>query len=82
MEKAQRLAHKPHCVDFRVFEGHVTPQEEQVEAAALEAQQEQEALVDIEIQKLNHFFSKPIANGFYVLEYSMLKMYETCIPLN
>ena len=25
MEKARRLAEKPHCVDIRVFDGQVTP---------------------------------------------------------
>ena len=81
MEKAQRLAEKPHCVDFRVFDGQVAQPEEQVEAAAAEEQQLQEALVGIEVRKLNHFINKPFANGFCVLEYSKLKMYETCIPL-
>ena len=30
MEKTRRLAGKPHCVDFRVFDGQVAPPEEQV----------------------------------------------------
>ena len=34
MKKARRLAKKPHCVDFRVFDGRVALLEEQVEAAA------------------------------------------------
>ena len=34
MEKARRLAEKPHCVKFCVFDGKVTPPEKQVEAAA------------------------------------------------
>ena len=34
MDEARRLAEKPHCVDFRVFDGQVAPPEEQVEAAA------------------------------------------------
>ena len=33
MEKARRLAEKPHSVDFRVFDSQVAPPEEQVEAA-------------------------------------------------
>ena len=31
------------------------------------------------MRKLNHFINKPFANGFCVLEYSKLKMYETKI---
>ena len=81
MEKAPKLAEKPHCVDFRVFDGQVTPPEEQVEAAATEEQQQQDALVGIEMRKLNHFINKPFSNGFCVLEYSKLKMYETYLPL-
>ena len=75
MEKARRLAEKPHCVDFRVFDGQIAPPEEQVEAAVAEEQQKQEALVGIEMRKLKHFINKPFANGFCVLEYSKLKMY-------
>ena len=67
-------------MDFRVFDGQVAPPEEQVEAAAAEEQQQQEALVGIEMRTLNHFINKPFANGFCVLEYSKLKMFETCIP--
>ena len=77
MEKAWRLAEKPHCVDFRVFDNQVAPPEEQLEAVGSEEQQQQEALVGIEMRKLNHFINKPFANGFCVLEYSKLKMYET-----
>ena len=47
MEKARRLAEKPHCVDFSVFDGHVAPPQDQVEAAFEEEQQQQEALVGI-----------------------------------
>ena len=36
INKARRLAERPHCVDFRVFDGKVAPPEEQVEAAAAE----------------------------------------------
>ena len=79
MEKARKLAEKPHCVDFRVFDGHVALPDEQVEAAAAEEQQQQEALVGVEMRKLNHFINKPFANGFCVLEYSKLKMYEMYI---
>ena len=75
MEKARKLAEKPHCVDFRVFDGQMAQQEEQVEAAVADEQQQQEALVGIEMRKLNHFINKPFANGFRVLEYSKLKMY-------
>ena len=72
MERARKLAEKPHCVDFRVFDGRVAPQE----AATAEEQQQQEAIVVIEMRKLNHFINKPFANGFCVLAYSKLKMYE------
>ena len=81
MEKARKLAEKPHCVDFRVFDGHLTLPEEQVEVAAANEQQLQEALVGIEIRKLNHFINKPLANGFSVLKYSKLTMYATCVLL-
>ena len=81
IKKARRFAKKPHCVDFRVFDGQVAPPEEQVKAATAEEQQQQEALVGIEMRKLNHFINKPFANGFCVLEYNKLKMYKTCIPL-
>ena len=64
MGKARRLPEKPHCVDFRVFDGQVAPPEEKVEAAAAEEQQQQEALVGIEMRELNHFINKPFANGF------------------
>ena len=47
MEKARKLAEKPHCVDYRVFDGQLAPQEEQVEAAVAEEQQNQKALVGI-----------------------------------
>ena len=43
MEKARRLAEKPYCLDFRVFDGQVAPPEEQVEPAVAENQQLQEA---------------------------------------
>ena len=81
MEKSRKLAEKPHYVDFRVFDGQVAPPEEQVEAAAAEEQQQEEALVGIEMRKLNHFINKPFANGFCILEYSKLKMYMTCLYL-
>ena len=81
MEKEQKLAEKPHCVDFRVFDGQLAPQEEQVEAAVAEEQQHQKAIVGIEMRKLNHFINKPFANGFCVLKYSKLKMYYTCLLL-
>ena len=77
MWMARRLAEKPHCVDFRVFDGKVAPPEEHLEATAAEEQQQQEPLVGIEMRKLNHFIKKPFAYGFCVLEYSKLKMYET-----
>ena len=53
MEKARKLAEKPHCVDFRVFDCHVAQPEEHVEAAVAEEQQQQEELVVIEMRKLN-----------------------------
>ena len=77
MEKARRLGEKPHCVNFCVFDGQVVQPEEQVESAAGEKQQQQEALVGIEMRKLNHFINKPFANGFCVVKYSKLKMYVT-----
>ena len=81
MEKARKLAEKPHCVDFRVFDGQVAPPEKLVKAAVAEKQQQKEVSVGIKMQKLNHFINKPFANGFCVLEYSKLKMYMTCLYL-
>ena len=49
-------------------------------AAAAEEQQ-QEALVAIEMRKFNHFINKQFANKFCVLEYSKLKMYMICLYL-
>ena len=58
MEKARKLAETPHCVDFRVFDGQLAPPEEQVEVAlAEEQQQQQKALVGIEMRQLNHFIN-------------------------
>ena len=68
MEKARRLAEKPHCDDFWVFDGQVTPPEKQLEAAAAEEQRQQEALVASEMRKLNYFINKLFANGFCLLE--------------
>ena len=81
MEKARKLAEKPPCVDFLVFDGQLVPPEKQVEVAVAEEQQQQEALVGIEMRKLNHFINKLFANGFCVLKYSKLKMYYTCLLL-
>ena len=81
MEKARRLAEKPHCVDFRVSDGQVSQPQKQIVVAAAEEQQQREALVGIEMRKLNHFINKPFANGFCVLEYSKLKIYVTYLFL-
>ena len=81
MVKSRKLAEKPHFVDFRVFDGQVALPEKQVVAAVAEEQQRQEALMGIEMRKLNHFINKPFANGFCVLEYSKLKMYVIYLPL-
>ena len=70
MEKARNLAEKPHCVDFRVFDGDIKQQPNEIE-------EQHQALVGIEMRKLNHFINKPLANGFCVLEWSKLKMYAT-----
>ena len=79
MEKARKLAEKPHCVDFSVFFGQVAPPEEQVEAAVAKEKQQQKALVGIELRKLNHVINKPFTNGFCVLKYSKLNMYMICL---
>ena len=79
MEQARKRARKPHCVNFRVFDGQLAPPEKQVEVAVAEEQWLHEALMGIEMRKLNHFINKPFANGFCVLEYSKLKMYYTCL---
>ena len=47
MEKARKLAEKPHCVDFRVFDGQLARPEEQVKVAVAEEQRQQEALMEI-----------------------------------
>ena len=77
MEKARMLAEKFHCVEIRVFDGQVALPEQQVEAAAEDEQQLQEALVGIVMRKLNYLINKPVANVFCVLKYSKLKMYVT-----
>ena len=64
MESARRLAEKPHCVNLRVFDGQLAPPEKQVDAASAKKQQQQEALVRIEMRLLNHFIKKPFNNGF------------------
>ena len=76
MEKARRLAEKPHCVDFCVFDGQVAQPKEQVDVSAAKKKQQQKTLVGIEMRKLNHFIKKPLANNFCLLEYSKLKMSE------
>ena len=81
MEKALKLAKKTHCVDLRVFDGHVAPPEEQVKAAAAERQQQPKALVGIQMLKLYHFINKQFAIGFLVLEYNKLKLNEIYLPL-
>ena len=81
MEKRRGLAKKQHCVYFRVFDEHVAQLEEKIEVFAAEEQQQQEALVGIEMRLLNHFINKPFSNGFCVLEYNKLKMYVTFIHL-
>ena len=68
MEKTRRLVEKPHSVDFPVFDGQLALPEKQVEAAVATEQQQQQALVGIDIRKLNHFINKLFANGFCVLE--------------
>ena len=73
MKNTRRLAEKPHCVNICVFDGQVTPPKEQVNTAVANEQHRQKALVGIEMRMLNHFFNKPFANGFCVLEYSKLK---------
>ena len=57
MEKACKLAEKPHCVDFRVFDGQLAPPEEQVEVAIAEEQRQQVALVGIEMRTINHYIN-------------------------
>ena len=76
MEKARKLAKKPHCVAFRVFDGNVKQHH-------IEMEEQEEALVGIEMRKLNHFINNPFANGFCVLEWSKLIMYATilCITI-
>ena len=45
MEKARKLAEKPHCVDFRVFDGDAKQLPNEIE-------EQHQALVGIEIRKL------------------------------
>ena len=81
MDKLRKLAEKPHCVDSSVFNNQVAPPEKQVEPAGAENQQLRNALVKIEMQKLNHFINKPFANGFYLFKNSKLKMCVTYLLL-
>ena len=55
MEKARKLAEKPHCVYFRMFDGRLAPQK----ARTVDEEQQQKALVGIEMRKHNHFINKP-----------------------
>ena len=64
MENLRRLAVKPHCFDFCVLNGQLAQQEEQVEAAAAEKHQQQEALVGIEMRKLNHLINNCFSIDF------------------
>ena len=73
MEKARRFGEKPHCVDFRIFDGQVAPPEDQVEAAIAKQQQQQETLVGIEMRKINYFINLLFANCLCVLIYNKLK---------
>ena len=82
MENKHKLAEKLTCVKFRVFNAQMMSPEEQIEAAASEKQQQQKALVEIKMRKLNLFINKPFANGFCVLEYSKLKIYGIVIHYN
>ena len=75
------MAEKPHCVDLRKFDGQVSPPEKLVEAAVVKVQQQQTALVRIELRKLNHFINRPFAKSFCLLEYNKLKMSKTYLPL-
>ena len=50
-----------------------------MQAKVVKEHRQQDALVGIEMQNLNHFINKPFANGVSVLEYSKLKMYLTCL---
>lgn len=81
IETAQKFPEKPHCVDFRVIIGQMSQTEEQEEASIAEKQQQDKTIVEIEMRKLNHFISKLFANGFYLQEYSKLKLDETCLTL-
>ena len=81
MEIARMLAEESNCVDFRLFDGQLAHPTEQLETAASKEQQQQEALLKIDMRKLIHFINKPFANGFCVLDYITLQMYETCLPL-
>ena len=80
MEIARMFAEKPQCVDLRVFNGQMAPPEQKVESAVAEGQQRNEALVGIEMRRINHFINKLFVNGFCVLEYSKLKRYVTYLP--
>ena len=81
MEKARKSAEKSHCVDFCVSDGQVAQPDKQVEAAVANEQQQQKALVGIEMRQLNHVNNKPFASGFCVLKYSKLNMYGTYLFL-
>ena len=82
MDKARKLAKKPHCVDYRVLDCLLAPLNEQVENSAAEEQRQQNALMGIKIQKLNYLINKPFANSFCVLEYSKLKLFVIVITFN
>ena len=81
MEKARRLAEKQHCVDFRVFDNQMATPKEQVVAADAEDQQQQEALVRIEMRKLNDFIKKLLCQWLLRAKVQQVGMYETFILL-
>ena len=50
-----------------------------MELPVADEQQQQNALMGIEMRRLNNFINKPFAHGFCVLVNSKLKMYYTCL---
>ena len=63
MENSEQLAEKPHCVNFRVCDKYVAPPNEKVEYAVAKQKRQQNALIKINMRKLNHIINKPFVNG-------------------
>ena len=75
MDKARKLAEKPHCVDFHLFDGNLIQQPNEMDIKP-------ESLIGIKMRKVNYFINKEFANGLCILDWSKLKMYASLLQLS